>query len=221
MFLPLARRLAQRYVRSSEPREDLVQVASLGLMKAIDRYDPDRGHTFASYAIPTILGELRRYFRDSTWSVHVPRGAQERAAAIEAAQRELTGDQREAPTVDSIAAYLQISSEEVLDGILAARAYEADSLDAPTATSEDGEGRTALEQIGVEDDRYELVLADTSVTPVIRRLDERDRRVLHMRFVGEMSQSEIAREIGVSQMQVSRILARSLKQLRELSGAND
>lgn len=221
MFLPLARRLAQRYVRSSEPREDLVQVASLGLMKAIDRFDPARGHNFASYAIPTILGELRRYFRDATWSVHVPRGAQERAAAIEAAQEELMGDRRAAPTIDAIAEYLQISGEEVLDGMLAVRAYEADSLDAPAAMSDDGEGRTALEQIGVEEDRYELVLADASVTPAIRELDDRDRRVLHMRFVGEMSQSEIAAKIGVSQMQVSRILARSLMQLRELAGPRD
>jgi RNA polymerase sigma-B factor len=221
MFLPLARSLAQRYVRSSEPREDLVQVASVGLMKAIDRFDPGRGHNFASYAIPTILGELRRYFRDATWSVHVPRGAQERAAAIEAAQEELMGDRRAAPTVDAIAEYLQISSEEVLDGMLAVRAYEADSLDAPAGASDDGEGRTALEQIAVEEDRYELVLADASVAPVIRELDARDRRVLHMRFVGEMSQSEIAGQIGVSQMQVSRILSRSLMRLRELAGPSD
>jgi RNA polymerase sigma-B factor len=219
MFLPLARRLAQRYVRSSEPREDLVQVASLGLLKAVDRFDPGRGHSFASYAIPTILGELRRYFRDATWSVHVPRGAQERAAAIEAAQEELRGERRSAPTVEEIADYLQITSEEVLDGMLAVRAYEADSLDAPVASGEDGEGRSGLDQIGVEEVRYELIDADASVVPAIRELDERDRRVLHMRFVGEMSQSQIAAQIGVSQMQVSRILSRSLARLREQADA--
>jgi RNA polymerase sigma-B factor len=214
MFLPLARRLAQRYVRSSEPREDLVQVASLGLLKAIDGFDPSRGHSFASYAIPTVLGELRRYFRDSTWSLHVPRGAQERAAAIESAQEELTCD-RAAPTVAEIAAYLQLSPEEVLDGMLAVRAYEADSLDAPAAAGDDGEPRPALEQIGAEDDSYELIVDDVSVAPAIRELGERDRRILHMRFVGEMSQTEIAGRIGVSQMQVSRILSRTLAQLRD------
>ncbi len=219
MFMPLARRLAQRYVRSSEPRDDLVQVASLGLVKAIDRFDPGRGHTFASYAIPTILGELRRYFRDSTWSVHVPRGAQERAAAIETAQEALRTENRGAPTVPQIAQYLEISSEEVLDGMLAMRAYEADSLDAPAVPGEDGEGRSAVDRIGAEDDRYELIEADVSAAPAIRALPERERRVLRMRFVEEMSQSQIAAQIGVSQMQVSRILARCLGEIREQVGA--
>jgi RNA polymerase sigma-B factor len=218
MYLPLAKRLAQRYVRSSEPREDLVQVACLGLLKAIDRFDPDRGPAFASFAIPTILGELRRYFRDATWAVHVPRGAQERAFAIEAAEEQLRATQRSAPTVEEIADYLHISAEDVLDGLLAVKAYEADSLDAP-GNSGDDEGRSPLEQIGTDDPTYELIEADASVVPAIRSLDERDRRVLHLRFTGEMSQSEIAAQIGVSQMQVSRILTRSLGQLRELADA--
>jgi RNA polymerase sigma-B factor len=218
MYMPLARRLAQRYVRSSEPREDLVQVACLGLVKAIERFDPSRGPTFASFAIPTILGELRRYFRDATWAVHVPRGAQERAFAIEAAEEQLRATQRTAPTVEQIAEYLRISAEEVLDGMLAVKAYEADSLDAPNGSADD-EGRSPLEQIGREDEAYELIEADASVVPAIRELGERDRRVLHLRFVREMSQSEIASQIGVSQMQVSRILARSLGKLREMAGA--
>jgi len=220
MYLPLAKRLAQRYVRSSEPRDDLVQVACLGLVKAIERFDPARGPTFASFAIPTILGELRRYFRDATWAVHVPRGAQERAFAIEAAEEQLRSTQRSAPTVAQIAEYLHISEEEVLDGLLAVKAYEADSLDAPGGNSDD-EGRSPLEQIGSEDESYELVEADASVIPAIRALEQRDRRVLHLRFVCEMSQSEIAAQIGVSQMQVSRILARALRQLREMAGAPD
>jgi RNA polymerase sigma-B factor len=219
MFLPLARRLAQRYVRSSEPREDLVQVASVGLLKAIDRFDPARGHNFTSFAIPTVLGELRRYFRDATWAVHVPRSAQERAAAIEAAQEELLSESHIAPTVEEIAQYLQISAEEVLSGLLAGRAYEADSLDAPAGQGGDGEVRSNLEQIGAEDAAYELIEADASAVPAIRELSSGDRRVLHMRFVEEMSQSEIAARIGVSQMQVSRILSRSLAQLRELADA--
>jgi len=214
MFMPLARSLAQRYVRSSEPREDLVQVASLGLVKAIDRFEPSRGHTFASYAIPTILGELRRYFRDATWSVHVPRGAQERAAAIEAAQEALRGERHAAPTVEQIAEYLHLAVEEVLDGMLAMRAYEAESLDAPVVPGEDGEGRSTMERIGSEDGRFELIEADASAAPAIRALPERERRVLRMRFIEEMSQSEIAERIGVSQMQVSRILARCLGQIR-------
>jgi RNA polymerase sigma-B factor len=218
LYLPLAKRLAQRYVRSSEPREDLVQVACVGLVKAIERFDPGRGPTFASFAIPTILGELRRYFRDATWAVHVPRGAQERAFAIEAAEEQLRSTQRTAPTVEQIAEYLRISTEEVLDGLLAVKAYEADSLDAPSSAG-DEEGRSPLEQIGSEDESYELVEADASVVPAIRSLAERDRRVLHLRFVREMSQSEIAAQIGVSQMQVSRILARSLSRLRELADA--
>ncbi|HEX9481117.1 MAG TPA: SigB/SigF/SigG family RNA polymerase sigma factor [Solirubrobacteraceae bacterium] len=219
MFLPLARRLAQRYVRSSEPREDLVQVASVGLLKAIDRFDPDRGHNFTSFAIPTVLGELRRYFRDATWAAHVPRSAQERAAAIEAAQEELRGERQTAPTVDEIAEYLQISAEDVLGGLLASRAYEADSLDAPAAQGDDGDRRSGLEQIGAEDASYELIEADASAVPAIRELSRGDRRVLHMRFVEEMSQSDIAARIGVSQMQVSRILSRSLARLRELADA--
>jgi RNA polymerase sigma-B factor len=220
MYLPLARRLAQRYVRSSEPREDLVQVACVGLVKAIERFDPERGPTFASFAIPTILGELRRYFRDATWAVHVPRGAQERAFAIEAAQEQLRSTRHSAPTVEQIADYLKLPEEDVLDGLLAVKAYEADSLDAPAGGS-DEERRSALELIGAEDECYELIEADASVVPAIRSLGERDRLVLHLRFVGEMSQSEIAARIGVSQMQVSRILARSLAELRQLaSGAS-
>lgn len=218
MYLPLAKRLAQRYVRSSEPREDLVQVACVGLVKAIERFDPDRGPTFASFAIPTILGELRRYFRDATWAVHVPRGAQERAFAIEAAEEQLRCMQRSAPTVEQIAEYLHLSAEEVLDGLLAVKAYEADSLDAPAGNG-DEEGRSPLEQIGSEDESFELVEADASVVPAIRSLGERDRRVLHLRFVREMSQSQIAAQIGVSQMQVSRILARALRELREKAGS--
>jgi len=218
MYLPLAKRLAQRYVRSSEPRDDLVQVASVGLVKAIERFDPARGPSFASFAIPTILGELRRYFRDATWAVHVPRGAQERAAAIEAAEEQLRSTQRGAPTIEQIADYLHLTPEEVLDGLLAVKAYETDSLDAPTGGG-DEEGRSHLELIGDEDTSYELIEADASVLPAIRALGERDRRVLHLRFVREMSQSEIAREIGVSQMQVSRILARSLAELREMADA--
>lgn len=219
-FMPLAHRLARRYVRSSEPAEDLKQVAAVGLLKALDRFQPGRGPSFASFAIPTILGELRRYFRDATWAVHVPRSAQERAQRIEAAEAELSGSSRSAPTVDQIAEHLGITAEEVLDGMLAVRAYQTDSLDAPVAGEQDGEGRTMLQEIGEEDPAYEWLEQGLAVAPGLHTLDTRERRILQMRFVGEMSQSEIAAEIGVSQMQVSRILARTLGRLRELAGAS-
>jgi RNA polymerase sigma-B factor len=219
-FMPLAHRLARRYVRSSEPAEDLKQVAAMGLLKALDRFQPGRGPSFPSFAIPTILGELRRYFRDSTWSVHVPRSAQERAQRIEAAEAELSGGAHTAPTVDQIAEHLGITPEEVLDGMLAVRAYQTDSLDAPVAPEQDGEGRTMLQEIGEEDPAYEWLEEGLAVAPGLQTLDARERRILQMRFVGEMSQSEIAAQIGVSQMQVSRILARTLGRLRELAGAS-
>jgi RNA polymerase sigma-B factor len=217
-FLPLAHRLARRYVRSSEPADDLKQVAALGLLKAIDRFDPSRGPNFASYAIPTILGELRRYFRDSTWAVHVPRAAQERAQAIEAAQEELSNLNGAPPTIEEIAAHLGLASEDVLEGMLAVRAYQSDSLDAPRGSDQEGESRTMLDEIGGEDPAYEKLDDGLSVVPALRTLDERERKVLHLRFVGEMSQSEIAAEVGVSQMQISRILNRTLDTVRERAG---
>jgi RNA polymerase sigma-B factor len=216
-YMPLAHRLARRYVRSSEPAEDLRQVASLGLLKALDRFDPARGPSFSSFAIPTILGELRRYFRDSTWAVHVPRSAQERAQAIEAAGQQLSAEGHAAPTVEQIAAHLQIAAEEVLEGMLAVRAYQADSLDSPCGTGEE-EGRTLLEEVGEEDPSYEWLDAGLTVLPGLRTLDDRERRILRMRYVGEMSQSQIAAEIGVSQMQISRIIARSLERLADVAG---
>ncbi len=140
-FLPLARKLARRYASSSEPYDDLVQVASLGLVKAVERFDPDRGFAFTSFAVPTIIGELKRYFRDSAWALHVDRGAQERARKINDAQQELTGRTGRAPRIDELALYLELSQEEVLDGLLVAEAYDAVSLDAPIA----GEDEDPLE----------------------------------------------------------------------------
>src|SRR5271163_2222239 len=130
-FMPLARSLAQRYGRSSEPFEDLVQVASLGLLKALDRFDPARGHPFPSFAVPTILGEMRRYFRDSGWAVHVPRGTQERALRVRDAQDLLANERGHAPTVNRLAEYLELDTEEVIDALLAIQSYETLSLDAP------------------------------------------------------------------------------------------
>jgi RNA polymerase sigma-B factor len=217
-FLPLARSLARRYDRSSEPFDDLMQVASLGLVKAIDRFDTARGHAFASFAVPTILGELKRYFRDSGWAVHVPRGPQERALKVEEAQQQLTLRSGRAPTVSELAEYLEMPMEEVLQALQAAQAYDTLSLDAPRP-SRNGDAETYGESLGAEDERFALVDADVTVAAALKKLPERERRVLHLRFVEDLTQTEIAQRIGVSQMQVSRLLRRSLEQLREVADA--
>jgi len=217
-FMPLARSLTRRYGRSSEPFEDLLQVASLGLLKAIDRYDPERGYPFASYAVPTILGEMRRYFRDSGWAVHVPRGAQERALKVRDAQERLTNETGRAPTVNQLAEYLELETGEVLDALQAIRAYETVSLDAPRVGHDD-EVISYGDSIGGEDARFELVELDATVSSALAHLPARDRLVLQLRFVEDLTQTEHAERIGISQMQVSRLLRRSLEQLRKLADA--
>ena len=217
-FLPLARTLARRFWHSSEPYEDLVQVASLALVKAIDRFDLERGASFQSFAVPTILGELRRYFRDSGWAVHVPRGAQERALAVRDAKEHLLTRHGRSPTVHEIAVYLELSEEDVLDGLLAARGYTTTSLDLPPQEGEEDGDLTAADRLGDEDDGYELVDARVAATEALRSLPEGDRQLLGMRFVKEMSQREIAAQLGVSQMQVSRLLRRTLARLQMQAG---
>jgi RNA polymerase sigma-B factor len=217
-FLPLARKLARRYSRSSEPYEDLVQVASLALMKAIDRFDPGCGRDFQAFAIPTILGELKRYFRDSTWAVHVPRSAQERALTIDTACTVLTDRHGRAPSVNEIATHLGLTHEEVIDGLCAAEAYAAQSLEAPLGSEDDGDFKVG-DSLGVEDERYELIDDKLAVADAMRSLPPRERLILHLRFVKEMTQTEIAARLGTSQMHVSRVLRRSLAQLREHAGA--
>jgi RNA polymerase sigma-B factor len=216
-FMPLARRLARRYVRSSEPFEDLLQVASLGLLKALDRFDPDRGRPFQSFAVPTILGEMRRYFRDSGWSVHVPRGAQERALKVRDGRESFANEQGRAPTVNELAVYLELSAEEVIDALMAIHAYEATSLDVKRASA-DGDSIPYSELIGDEDRRYELVELDATVSAVLEHIAQRERLILYMRFVEGLTQSEIGARVGISQMQVSRLLRRSLERLRALAG---
>ena len=216
--LPLARSLARRYARSSEPYEDLVQVASLALLKAIERFDPERGIDFRAFAIPTILGELKRYFRDAAWSVHVPRSVQERALLVEGASERLTNDRGRPPTIKEVATHLCLSSEEVLDGVKAAQAYDTLSLDeSPGASTPEGDEPTLGDTLGAEDDRYELIESDLAVAGALHVLPQRERGILYLRFVKEMTQTEIAERLGVSQMQVSRLLHRSLAQLAELA----
>lgn len=216
-FLPLARKLARRYAQSPEPYEDLVQVASLALMKAIDRFDSDRGPSFTAFAVPTILGELRRYFRDGTWSVHVARSAQERALAVSEAADRLTDIHGRTPTANQLAEYLELSIEEVLEGLLARMAYDAQSLDGP-ASSADDDSVTLGETLGRDDEGYALIEDRMVVADILPSLSASEREILRMRFAEELTQSEIAARLGVSQMQVSRLLRRSLERLRELAG---
>jgi RNA polymerase sigma-B factor len=219
-YLPLARSLARRYARSSEPYEDLCQVASLALVKAIERFDPQRGVEFRAFAIPTILGELKRHFRDAAWAVHVPRGIQERALLVEEASERLTNRHGRQPSVRELALYLELSSEEVLDGLRAAQAYDALSLDeSPSGPSVDPDEPSLGETLGAEDARYSLIEADLALTDALRSLGERERRIVRMRFLEECTQSEIAARMGISQMQISRVLRRALAQLRTLAAA--
>jgi RNA polymerase sigma-B factor len=215
-FLPLARKLARRYSGAREPFDDLMQVASLGLVKAIDRFDPSRGTAFSSFAVPTILGELKRYFRDLGWAVHVPRGAQEQALKVEEAQQQLTARTGRPPSVHDLAQFLEMGVEDVLDALETSGAHHTVSLDTPR---EDGEGEsgTLADAFGETDQRFEYVEASVSIAAAARHLSARERRVLELRFVEDLTQTQIADLIGVSQMQVSRILRRALAQLRELT----
>jgi RNA polymerase sigma-B factor len=215
-FLPLARKLARRYNGAREPFDDLLQVASLGLVKAVDRYDLGRGTAFSSFAVPTILGELKRYFRDLGWAVHVPRGAQELAVKVEDAQQKMIARQGRAPTVHELSQYLELDIADVLDALETARAHHASSLDAPHDDGE-GESGSVVDSFGQED--RDLQLADDRVTvgAAARHLSKRERDVLQLRFVEDLTQTQIAERIGVSQMQVSRILRRAITRLGELA----
>jgi RNA polymerase sigma-B factor len=212
-YLPLARKLAWRYSHSSIPYEDLAQVASLGLVKAVDRFDADRGTSFQAFAVPTMLGELKRHFRESAWALHVARGTKERALAVSEATDVLSNRNGRAPAVRELADYLELSEEDVLDGLQAAQAYTATSLEEPRS-SEDGDGATVETELGANDEQYEQVEEKLAVTQALPFISREDRRLLRLRFVDEMTQTQIARRLGISQMQVSRRLRSSLERLR-------
>jgi len=217
-FMPLARSLARRYGHSSEPFEDLLQVASLGLLNALDRFDAEQGHSFQAFAVPTILGEMRRYFRDSGWAVHVPRGAQERALKVRGAQERIANERGHTPTVNQLAEYLELDIEQIIDALQAIQAYDTVSLDAPRPGA-DGDLTAYGESLGSDDERYELVELNATVTAVIGHVPPRERLILRLRFLEDLTQTEIARRVGISQMQVSRLLRRSLERLRTLTRA--
>jgi RNA polymerase sigma-B factor len=215
-FLPLAHRLARRYTSVGEPYEDLFQIASLGLVKAVERFEPERGYAFTTFAVPTIVGELKRYFRDSSWALHVDRGAKERARQITDAQHELQSRTGRTPTVRELAQYMERSEEQILDGLQTAAAFEAVSLDAPAKGDDDGPV-SRLELIGEPDERLERIDDAATLFAAARHLPRRERQVLYLRFGEDLPQTEIARRVGVSQMHVSRLLRSALARLRELT----
>jgi RNA polymerase sigma-B factor len=216
--LSLARKIARRYAHTREPFDDLFQVASLGLVKAIDRFDPDRGLVFSSFAVPTILGELKRHFRDRGWAIHVPRGLQELALKVQDAEIKLSSRAQRSPSVLEIAQYLEIEIEQVLEALEVLATHHAASLDAPVGQVLDDETLTRLDTIGQEDDRFDLVDTAATLSAAVQRLPDSDRNVLALRFDEELTQHQIAERIGVSQMQVSRILRRITDQLRDTMG---
>jgi RNA polymerase sigma-B factor len=211
-YMPLARSLALRYRRASEPLDDLIQVASVGLVKAVDRWDPDRGLAFSSYAVPTILGELRRYFRDSTWDVRPARDMQELCLAVEEARDELWIELGRSPTVADLAAHVNRAPEEVMEALQASDGRSLRSLDAPVH-EEEGDSASAGELIGDTDPGFERVEAGATIEQLTAILDERAREILRLRFSEDLLQSEIAERVGCSQMHVSRIIRSSLERL--------
>ena len=211
-WLPLARNLAQRYANRGEPFDDLFQTATVGLVKAIDRFDLSFGVDFVGFAIPTIIGEVKRHFRDRTWSIRVPRRLQEMRLAITAGNSTLTHTLGRSPTVTDIAAHLNVTEEEVLEGLEGGRAYSATSLSTPTGV----DGNVELgETLGGEDHEYALAEARIALGPAMKCLDAREQRIITLRFYGNHTQAEIAEQIGISQMHVSRLLSRALVKLRK------
>lgn len=210
LFKPLAEYLARRFQGRGEPLEDLTQVASLALIKAIDRYDLSRGVKFSTYATASIVGEIKRHFRDKGWAVRVPRRLQEAGLAVSKVVVDLHQSLGRSPTVREIAERSGFQEEEVVEAIEAAHAYTAASLDAADDT-----GVSAIQELGGEDPAIEFLEEWTAVAPALRNLPAREKRLIYLRFVKGRSQMEIAEELGVSQMHVSRLLARTLKFLRE------
>ena len=217
-YMPLARRLARRYVRGTEPMDDLLQVATIGLVNAVDRFDVSRERPFPAFAVPTILGEMRRYFRDAGWALHVPRTAKERALEVREAAAELHARDGRSPTASQLAEYLELEIDDVLDAMAAMDAHETSSLDAPRP-SDDGPGVSYADSLGEEDERFDLIECDATLCAALGELKPRDRSILRMRYVEELTQAEIARRIGVSQMHVSRLLRRSVEKLQLLTRA--
>jgi RNA polymerase sigma-B factor len=210
--MPYARHIAQRYGGHGASGEDFEQVAYLGLVKAVDNFDPEHGTGFLGYATPMIIGEIKRYFRDATWGVHVPRRMQELSGALRKATDTLTHDLGRAPTIAELAVHLGAEPEEIVEAIDAAGAYTTASLDHPVNTDE--QGASLLDFMGEEDARFDAVIDRQVLTELLTRLGERDKKILLMRYFRGMTQAEIGAELGISQMQISRLLTRILRELR-------
>jgi RNA polymerase sigma-B factor len=209
-LMPLVRALASRYAGRGEPLEDLVQVGSVGLIKALDRFDVDRGVEFSSYAVPTIVGEIRRHFRDKAWAMHVPRRLKELSLLLSRLLDQLTSDLGRSPTIAELAEAAGVEEEDVIDALDSTNAYSTRSLHAPF----DEGGETLADKLGSDDTGYEEVEDGSLVAAGLDALDERERRIVELRFFEEMTQSQIAAEIGISQMHVSRLLRRALATMR-------
>lgn len=211
LHMPLVEYLARKFRGRGEPLDDLIQVGGIGLLKAIAGFDPDRGIEFSTYATPTVLGEIKRYFRDHGWAIRVPRRLQELGLSISKAVPVMSQELGRAPTIPEIAKRLNTSGEEILDAVGASRAYSPASLDAPAGD----DGKALISQQGSEDESIELFEAWSSVKNLLEKLPRREREVLHMRFVAGKTQTEIARDLDISQMHVSRLLAKTLAFLRQ------
>ena len=213
MHLALVEYLARRFRNRGEPLDDLVQVATIGLIKSVDRFDLERGVEFSTYATPTIVGEIKRHFRDKGWAIRVPRRLQELKLALAKATSDLSQKNGRAPTVAELATHLGMSEEDILEGLESANAYSAVSLDAPDAGDDDSPA--VADSLGTTDESLEGVEYRESLKPLLEKLPPREKKILLLRFFGNMTQSQIAAELGISQMHVSRLLARTLAQLRE------
>lgn len=214
-FVPFAEYLARRFLGRGEAIEDLTQVATIGLLNAIDRFDPDRGVQFSTYAAATIVGELKRHFRDKGWSLRVPRRLQELAVRVNRALPELTQTLGRSPTIPELAEHLEVGTDEIAEAMDAVQAYSTASLDAPTGE----DSKAPIDTLGGDDPSIALLDEWSSIAPAVAELSARDRRVLYLRFFRGMTQSEIADDVGVSQMHVSRILTQTLDKLRRAADA--
>jgi RNA polymerase sigma-B factor len=220
-YLPLVRSLARRYSYRGEQLEDLVQVGCIGLIKAIDRFDVDRGVELTTYATPNIIGEIKRHFRDKGWSVRVPRGLQELNVRLSHLVEDLTVQLERSPTIAELAKAAGVQEEEVLEALESGQAYATLSLSAPTGGGEEGSDLDPLESLGELEHEYEVSEDRAVLAPGLRVLDERERRILHLRFFEGLTQSQIAQQVGISQMHVSRLIRRALDKIRDEIAVED
>jgi RNA polymerase sigma-B factor len=214
-YLPLVRSLARRYSYRGEQHEDLVQVGCIGLIKAIDRFDIERGVELTTYATPNIIGEIKRHFRDKGWSVRVPRGLQELNVRLSHLLEQLTVQLERSPTIAELAKAADVEEEEVLEALESGQAYATLSLSAPSGGGDESSDLDPLESLGEVEHEYEVSEDRAVLAPGLATLDERERRILHLRFFEGLTQSQIAQQVGISQMHVSRLIRRSLEKLRE------